>query len=618
MRATGGRADADAGGTRRIDGWFRDAVVENLDVPRAPQVGMDAVYLVAPSEGSVRRVIEDCEKKTYRAAHVFFTSSAPRGALNAIKSSAACVERLVNLSEMNLEYAVCDPKGFSVSVDDALRATFAAGAEGSSAQAKMLDLIAQRLATVMVTLGEVPSIRYMAKAGNKRSDVSRGIADRVDRILTAMLRAKGAEAAKNNPTCDVLIVDRSFDVLAPVVHEWTYESMVTDLLDVPKGVYKYKITTKKGEESKEAVLGESDPLWVEFRHAHIAEVLNSLADKAKAFANSGVGGGRDVTTGQLKRAVEALPRVLEQQAKLSVHTSIAGEINEVLQKCDLSEVGRVEQAIIFGEATSKDIIALFNDLDTRGVRLPMVEKLRLLLCYVSSHPGKIDEAEKKRWIRETGLTMSDMSILENLELLGLKIRKDASTSSFFSNSSKSLRPKVLERSGAGSDWDLFRFLPMMAGLVRELDAGTLDATEYPIIGSTAGAAAAPTMLSPTKARSVRTRTEASWAQHGSAGSFGEGESDGSASNSLHRRTDSTTSNRASKRADRRLIVFIVGGMTRGELREAHALSQALHREVIVGSTSIETPASFVEKLAALGAGMANTAVPADLADLSSL
>ena len=605
------------------------AVVENLDVARAPQPTLDGVYFIAPSERAVARGVEDCEKKLYRKAHVFFTSAAPRGVLNAIKASKACVSMLGNCSEMNLEYFTVDPKGFSVGVEDALRGTFAVGSEQSQAQARMMDMIAQRLATVMVSLGEIPSIRYMAKVGNKKSDVSRGVADRLDRSLTALLRAKGAEAAKSNPTCDVLIVDRSFDVIAPVVHEWTYESMVTDLLNVPNGVYQYKITTKKGEESKEAVLGENDPLWVELRHAHVAEVLTVLADKAKTFANvgpdGGVVGGRDLTTGQLKKAVEALPRVLEQQAKLSVHTSIAGEINAVLQKSALSEVGRLEQDVVFGDATSKDLIALFNDLDSRGVRLPMVEKLRLLLCYVSSHPQKIDESEKKRWMTNTGLTLADVNILQNLELLGVKVLKDGASnpfsSSMFGSSTKSIRPKVLERKGAGSEWDLFRFLPTMTGLVTELDAGTLDATEYPSVGISPGAAnAPPTMMSPTKSRSVRTRTEASWATHSSAGSLGgDGDSERSASGTNHRRSDSMTSNRAaSQRSSRRLIVFVVGGMTRGELREAHVLSQKLHREVIIGSTSLETPASFVEKLAGLASVASIPEKYADIADLSGL
>jgi syntaxin-binding protein 1 len=240
-------------------------VVENLEMQRAPQPTLDGVYFITPSEDSVKRVVEDCKQSLYRKAHVFFTSAAPKAVLSLISSNRACVEKLNNCSELNMEYLSVDTKGFSLEIDDALRGTFALGQEASQAQARMMDMIARRLATVMVSLGEIPSVRHMAKIGNKRSDVSRGVAERLDRILTAMLRSKGAEAAKNNPTCDVLVVDRSFDIIAPIIHEWTYESMVTDLLDVPNGVYKYKIQTKNGEEAKEALLGESDPLWVELR-----------------------------------------------------------------------------------------------------------------------------------------------------------------------------------------------------------------------------------------------------------------------------------------------------------------------------------------------------------------
>ena len=53
---------------------------------------------------------------------------------------------------------------------------------------------------------------------------------------------------------------------------------------------------------------------------------------------------------------------------------------------------------------------------------------------------------------------------------------------------------------------------------------------------------------------------------------------------------------------RRLIVFVVGGVTRGEMREAHALSRELGREVLIGGTEIFTPETFMGELARLGGG----------------
>jgi syntaxin-binding protein 1 len=53
-------------------------VVESISKRREPQPNLQAIYFVQPSVDNVRQLIEDFHTKRpmYRAAHVFFTSSA--------------------------------------------------------------------------------------------------------------------------------------------------------------------------------------------------------------------------------------------------------------------------------------------------------------------------------------------------------------------------------------------------------------------------------------------------------------------------------------------------------------------------------------------------------------
>lgn len=52
---------------------------------------------------------------------------------------------------------------------------------------------------------------------------------------------------------------------------------------------------------------------------------------------------------------------------------------------------------------------------------------------------------------------------------------------------------------------------------------------------------------------------------------------------------------------KRLIVFVIGGVTRSEMRSSYSMSKALGRDVLLGSTSVESPKSFMSKLYELNA-----------------
>jgi syntaxin-binding protein 1 len=52
---------------------------------------------------------------------------------------------------------------------------------------------------------------------------------------------------------------------------------------------------------------------------------------------------------------------------------------------------------------------------------------------------------------------------------------------------------------------------------------------------------------------------------------------------------------------KRLVVFVLGGVTRNEMRSSYTMSRLLGRDVLLGSTSVESPKSFMSKLYELNA-----------------
>jgi hypothetical protein len=53
-------------------------------------------------------------------------------------------------------------------------------------------------------------------------------------------------------------------------------------------------------------------------------------------------------------------------------------------------------------------------------------------------------------------------------------------------------------------------------------------------------------------------------------------------------------------AGRKLLVFVVGGVTRSEMRAVHELSRRTGREILLGSTAILKPTGFLSQLRSIG------------------
>ncbi|KDP28754.1 hypothetical protein JCGZ_14525 [Jatropha curcas] len=475
--------------------------------------------------------------------------------------------------------------------------------------------MATRIATVFASLKELPYVRFRAPKTDGSTETT--FRDTVPSKLAAavwnnILKYKSIPNFPQNETCELLILDRSVDQIAPVIHEWTYDAMCHDLLDMDGNKYVFEVPSKSGgdPEKKEVLLEDNDPVWLELRHAHIADASERLHDKMTNFVQKNKAAqmqqtardGGEISTRDMQKIVQSLPQYNQVVEKLSLHVEMAGKINKIIREIRLRDLGQLEQDLVFGDAGAKEVI---NFIRTNQDASPE-NKLRLLLIYAIVYPDKFEGDKATKLMQLARLSEKDMTVVNNMRLLaGSSAAKKTTTGSFslkFDNK-KTKQAARKDRTGEEETWQLFRFYPVLEELIENLNKGELSKSEYLCMNEPSPRAQveAPVPEAPKKGaarasnapvipekkstpHSMRSRRTATWAQ-------GHRSDDGCSSDSVLKNVTLDL-----KKMGKRIFIFMIGGATRSELRVCHKLTTKLRREVVLGCTSLDDPPQYMTKL----------------------
>ncbi|XP_048319733.1 SNARE-interacting protein KEULE [Ziziphus jujuba] len=584
------------------------SLVEDMYKRRQPLPSMDAIYFIQPTKDNVILFLSDMAGRAplYRKAFVFFSSPISKDLVGLIKKDSTVLPRIGALREMNLEYFAIDSQGFITNNERALEELFGDD-EDTRKGVACLNVMASRLATVFASLREFPFVRYRA-AKSLDATTMTTFRDLIPTKLAAgvwdclMKYKKSIPNFPQTETCELLILDRSVDQIAPIIHEWTYDAMCHDLLNMEGNKYVHEIPSKTGgqPEKKEVLLEDHDPVWLELRHAHIADASERLHEKMTNFISKnkaaqiqhGSRDGGELSTRDLQKMVQALPQYSEQIDKLSLHVEIAGKINRTIKDVGLRELGQLEQDLVFGDAGMKDVIKYLTTKDDTTRE----NKLRLLMILAAIYPEKFDGEKGLNLMKLAKLQPEDMNAVNNLRLLGGSSETKKTSTGPFSlkfDMHKKKRAARKDRTGEEETWQLSRFYPIIEELVEKLSKGELSKEDYPCLNDPSatfhGTPNSTPLHQAPAAHSMRSRRTPTWARPRSS-------DDGYSSDSVLRHASSDF-----KKMGQRIIVFIVGGATRSELRVCHKLTTKLKREIILGSSSLDDPPQFLTKLKMLTA-----------------
>lgn len=582
------------------------ASVELIDSERRKNTYMTAIYMVEQSIYNMRCIMADVTTKRYKKGMTLFAyqdenvdPKATKFFNNKFLSNPGVADYLDYIGRINFEYNAVETRVFLTDDKTPNSMPIYYNKNVLNFVMPQIKLVAKCLLNVMISMEEYPFIRFYRPmdANYDAKRLPELIADEFQQQMDEYCRSN-----QNYPTPEVsaktrsilLITDRTIDLFAPLLHEFTYQAMAMDIVQglEREGVFKYQSENEKGEiKDVEATLDdENDEDWINLRHLHIIESSELIVNKITELVKNNplmIDRSKASTSSDLMYIVAHLKGFDEERKQLTLHKTL-------IDKClDINALRKLaEFAADFEQTCCADGVSfegernkhLHDDLIVLLARddLHINDKMRLILIYAYYRGGLI-RADFEKLIKFIGVDDRHITGLmercfNNVDKLGFQLFKT-------DIKDKPFGKQYFHTINNEGTYNTSRYTPGIKTIMQNVAKYSLDREWFPyfrdiplddevVVTEPKSSSTKKDLNSSGTLRNPRIK--ASWASQ-----------TGTSSSNLSRYGG------GGQKQKQRIFCYVAGGITYSEIRSIYELSNSLNKEIYIGSELILRPRDFL-------------------------
>eukprot|EP00047_Mylnosiga_fluctuans_P002059 m.222995 g.222995 ORF g.222995 m.222995 type:complete len:540 (+) comp10861_c0_seq1:41-1660(+) len=294
-------------------------LVSRIDARGEPLLEAKALVFIRPTASSVQALCKELRDPRFSKYYIYISNVLDPKDFQSI-AAADVAHSVVELKEVFADVYALDPHFFVLNIPRCLQPEWDTPA---------LVRATQGLRSFLLAFDKHPVIRYSA-----RSALCETLAHRVVSVVQQ-------DVPSDRPT--LLILDRRMDLLTPILHQYTYQAMVHDLIGIANNIVDLSSAKDADEDMRQAVLSAAqDDFFARNMYTVFSETLLAM-DELRTQSKQVRADEKDLAKqarsfSDIKRFFDNYANYKDITKKFELHTRLTQEILHLERQAKLMAV----------------------------------------------------------------------------------------------------------------------------------------------------------------------------------------------------------------------------------------------------------------------------------------